>query len=223
MQENRNLTAYRQQLYDRILDTAMSAFTKKGIKAVKMDDIAQQLVISKRTLYEIFENKEVLLYEGVRKSKRQRNELLKQMVSECSNVMDLILLFYHKKVEEFKLVNPQFYEDLVRYPRVLDFLEEEKDANLQQFIAFLKRGVSEGYFRSDIDYEVVTWSFSIMSQNIMSSQLYNKYSMEYIMYNLIFVSLRGFCTQKGIEVLDGFMKTLEISNINKINMDLKTV
>lgn len=223
MQENRNLTAYRQQLYDRILDTAMSAFTKKGIKAVKMDDIAQQLVISKRTLYEIFENKEVLLYEGVRKSKRQRNELLKQMVSECSNVMDLILLFYHKKVEEFKLVNPRFYEDLVRYPRVLDFLEEEKDANHQQFMTFLMRGVSEGYFRSDIDYEVVTWSFSIMSQNIMSSQLYNKYSMEHIMYNLIFVSLRGFCTQKGIEVLDGFMKTLEISNINKINMDLKTV
>lgn len=210
MQENRNLTAYRQQLYDRILDTAMSAFTKKGIKAVKMDDIAQQLVISKRTLYEIFENKEVLLYEGVRKSKRQRNELLKQMVSECSNVMDLILLFYHKKVEEFKLVNPQFYEDLVRYPRVLVFLEEEKDANHQQFMAFLMRGVSEGYFRSDIDYEVVTWSFSIMSQNIMSSQLYNKYSMEHIMYNLIFVSLRGFCTQKGIEVLDGFMKTLDI-------------
>ena len=30
------------------------------------------------------------------------------------------------------------------------------------------------------------------------------------MYNLIFVSLRGFCTQKGIEVLDGFMKTLDI-------------
>ena len=167
MQENRNLTAYRQQLYDRILDTAMSAFTKKGIKAVKMDDIVQQLVISKRTLYEIFENKEVLLYEGVRKSKRQRNELLKQMISECSNVMDLILLFYHKKVEEFKLVNPQFYEDLVRYPRVLVFLEEEKDANHQQFMAFLMRGVSEGYFRSDIDYEVVTWSFSIMSQNIM--------------------------------------------------------
>lgn len=37
------------------------------------------------------------------------------------------------------------------------------------------------------------------------SQLYNMYSMEEIFYNLIFISLRGICTNKGIEVLDSFL------------------
>ena len=54
-------TIYRQELKGKILVTAMSLFKREGIKRVKMDDIAQALSISKRTLYETYENKEQLL------------------------------------------------------------------------------------------------------------------------------------------------------------------
>ena len=57
MSETKNISAYRQSLRDRILEVAMQAFREKGIKAVKMDDIAASLTISKRTLYEVYENK----------------------------------------------------------------------------------------------------------------------------------------------------------------------
>ena len=53
MAESSKITAYKQRLRDRIVDTAMTAFAAQGIRAVKMDDIAQQLGISKRTLYEL--------------------------------------------------------------------------------------------------------------------------------------------------------------------------
>ena len=66
MQEFKNLSAYRRGLKGKILETAMVMFAKNGIKAVRMDDIASSLNISKRTLYEIFENKEVLLFEGIK-------------------------------------------------------------------------------------------------------------------------------------------------------------
>ena len=66
MQENRQISSYRQALKERILKTAMELFATHGVKAVKMDDIAASLGISKRTLYEIYENKEVLLLAGVK-------------------------------------------------------------------------------------------------------------------------------------------------------------
>ena len=44
--------AYREELKQRIIDVAMKEFWQKGVKAVKMDDIANDLSISKRTLYE---------------------------------------------------------------------------------------------------------------------------------------------------------------------------
>jgi len=56
MQDN-TPSAYRKELRARLLDTAMKAFSTYGIKAVKMDYIAQTLGISKRTLYEIYDNK----------------------------------------------------------------------------------------------------------------------------------------------------------------------
>ena len=47
---------------ERIIDQAMHMFVSQGIKSVRMDDIAQQLGVSKRTLYELFGDKEGLLY-----------------------------------------------------------------------------------------------------------------------------------------------------------------
>ena len=206
MQENKNITAYRQMLRERILEKAMNAFARKGIKAVKMDDIAGHLAISKRTLYEIYDNKEVLLYEGVKKYKSQKDAELQQMMSECSNVMDIILRLYQQKVEEFKMTNPLFYADIEKYPRVLEFLDKDKEASHQLFLNILLRGKKEGYFRVDLDYELVSLQFSVMTHYVMTHQLYSEYSLEHIMYNIILVMLRGFCTQKGIEILDEFMQ-----------------
>lgn len=52
------MTVYRENLKIKILDTSMQLFKQKGIRAVKMDDIANDMGISKRTLYEIYSNKE---------------------------------------------------------------------------------------------------------------------------------------------------------------------
>ncbi len=202
MQGNKNISPYKLQLKDRILDTAMQAFAAHGLKAVKMDDIAQQLGISKRTLYEIYTNKEDLLFEGVKKYRSVREKELTRLLEANSNVMDVILHAYRMKVEEFQKTSPQFYEDLVKYPRVLEHLENDRNKNHLLFLKFLHRGIDEGYFRDDVDYELVSMIFNAIGQYVIQNQLYRKYSMEELFKNLIFVSLRGFCTSKGIKTID---------------------
>ena len=51
---------------DIIIDRASKMFVSQGVKAVRMDDIAQELSVSKRTLYELFGDKEELLYHSIR-------------------------------------------------------------------------------------------------------------------------------------------------------------
>ena len=48
---------------EHIVLAAAKSFAQKGVKTVRMDDIAAGLSISKRTLYELFHDKEDLLLD----------------------------------------------------------------------------------------------------------------------------------------------------------------
>ena len=74
MRKTNNPTCYRQELKDKILTVAMKEFKQKGIRSVKMDDIANLLSISKRTMYEIYADKEHLLLEGVCRNEKYKTE-----------------------------------------------------------------------------------------------------------------------------------------------------
>ena len=89
-------TPYRQKLHQRILKEAMREFYSRGIKAVKMDDIAQNLAISKRTLYEIYRNKEELLLEGIKNAEDEFDLNMAEFIKTYgNNVMDIMIEFYH--------------------------------------------------------------------------------------------------------------------------------
>ena len=202
MSENSILTTHRQQLRERILETAMQAFAAQGIRAVKMDDIARQLGISKRTLYELYENKETVLYEGVRSFHRKREQRMMELVQHGKSVIDIVLVAYRQRLEELRGTSSLFYDDLKKYPRVLKMLEENKERNHQRFVDFLHRGVEEGYFRGDLDYDIVPLMFDAIGRYIMLRELYRQFDMEQVFKSLVFTSLRGICTEKGAKALD---------------------
>ena len=83
-------TTFRQELKEKILITAINLFHKHGIRSVKMDDIANELKISKRTLYEIYSNKEELLLEVVRRDKQREKRRLDKIGRTGSNVINII-------------------------------------------------------------------------------------------------------------------------------------
>ena len=206
MQELKSLSAYRQGLKGKILDTAMTLFAKKGVKVVKMDDIARTLNISKRTMYELYDNKEVLLFEGIKSYNQRREKEMCEFVKGNANVMDIILNVYKVKVEEFRFTSPSFYDDIEKYPKVMAYLEKSREENRKELAAFLDKGVKEGYFREDIHYDLVTILFDSIGQLFLQKRLYAHFSIESVLNNIMFISLRGICTIKGIEVLDKFLK-----------------
>ena len=85
---------------------------------------------------------------------------------------------------------------------VTSFLESDRAQGYDRFRLFLQRGVNEGYFRNDIDYDLVLSMFDAAMKLIVGQQLYLKYSVKEIFQKLIFVLLRGFCTKQGTDKLD---------------------
>ena len=202
MQEIKNLTDYKLALRDRIVSSAMHAFAN-GIKATKMDDIATGLGISKRTLYELYETKEKLLYECIRNHDMEKG---REMAAFADNprhdVVDIIVYLYRRSIREAAIVKPTFYEELSMYPQIVDYMESQRSRQREEFLRFIRRGIKEGYFRSDLNYDIILHIFEALGKHMRHEHLYEQYSFEELFFNMLFITLRGICTSKGIEKLD---------------------
>ena len=197
------INEYRKELKSRIIDYAMGEFYKRGVRAVKMDEISQGLHVSKRTVYEIFGDKEELLLAGLKiKSLEMREKLEAYSCNVAHNVVDIIGYFYKLQMEVNSMVGVAFYEEIHRMPRVIEFFNQEHEREFADRVKFLKAGVEEGLFRQDIDYSLTMELLSASMSEIMHNQLYKKYSMQEMFDNYFLVIIRGFCTERGVALLN---------------------
>ena len=180
----------------------MRKFAEQGIRAVKMDDIASELGISKRTLYEIYKDKEELLFQGICAYDQMKKDRLRQYAESGHHVMDVVLEAYRMKVRETSIVSPAFYQDVLKYPRIERYVNEVREQTREGFKAFMRRGVEEGYFRADVDYELIPYLFDALEQHTTANKLLAKYTLKEIFVNLFLVSLRGLCTEAGIRFIE---------------------
>ena len=111
-----------------------------------MDDIAARLKISKRTLYEIYQNKEDLLYEVVVLNDKRGLEKLEEFDKPGTNVINIIIHVFKLQTEEFSRINPVFLEDIGKYPKLMEYIQNKRKRKRKQVVAFIERGISEGVF-----------------------------------------------------------------------------
>lgn len=83
---------------EHIVLAAAKSFAQKGVKTVRMDDIAAGLSISKRTLYELFHDKEDLLLDVMKLHREEMQEYMTQVASKAENVLEVLLKFFFKEV-----------------------------------------------------------------------------------------------------------------------------
>lgn len=201
-------TEYKQQLKDRILECAINEFRIKGIKAVKMDDLAAMLVISKRTLYEIYRNKELLLLAVVKAGVSDYEaHMSKFMLNTQASVISTIVEFYRYQMQLLTSISPAYFADIDKYPLVTRWLEKNRQKNNETVNQFFQEGVRQGFFRKDVDYSLISEVGHATMSYIMRKQVYNRYGMKQILHDVIMLYIRGFCTIKGIEAMEKELQT----------------
>ena len=205
MSKNDYSTSYRDGLKQKIIDTALPLFKENGIKAVKMDDIATILGISKRTLYEIIGDKEHLLFECVKHDTEKQHAMFGEHARIAENEMDMLAFFLKIKLKDIGTVNPSYFTEMYKYDSIMDYLRKKGAEQRAQSIGFMKKGIEDGFFRDDLNYEIVHVMSDATISHVMQTEMYKRYDFKDIFRTFIFVHLRGCCTKKGLDYLEAFL------------------
>ena len=195
----------RQQLKATILPMAREAFRLHGIRAVKMDDLASALKMSKRTLYETYQNKEALLIDVLRLSMEEHHAIMEDFNARNSDVMDLIIEHFRIQTEKYSDTNPLFFSDLKFYPGLTDKFHDIEKYNQDKTMEVFMKGIEDGYFRPEVNYEFISKVGRQFSIIFRTQEEYAMYDMHEVFVSFVCTLLRGICTEKGVVKLDSFL------------------
>lgn len=189
-----------------IVEVAMKMFHQQGLRSVTMDDIAHELTMSKRTLYQIFADKEELLLACVKHHGEVEAELLENLAEKTNNVLEFLLVFFKEKLKHIDEVSPQFISDLTKYPRVIEYINQCKHAQEDDAVNFLNKGKEQGLFREDVNFRIVSRQLSSGLDTMVRNGLIEKYPQSELFANTVIPYIRGCTTAKGMELMDKFME-----------------
>ena len=190
----------------KIIEHAAMMFINQGIKAVRMDDIARGMGISKRTIYEIFSDKEELLYLSIRHYSFQCREHRIERMASIDNVLEVMIYNLREMITNTPTLS-RVRRNLKRfYPKVYDRLEAEAHMGSSDDLrGWIKQCVAEGYFTetADCDFVVRVIHDSVLGIMIVDrGEMQNSLEMISLMSYSLVIFIRGLCTVRGIEIID---------------------
>jgi len=204
---------------ENILLKVLDLYNKYGVKSVTMDDVARELGISKKTLYQYVENKSDLVSKVIDYGLDQKDCSFKQIAEKKQNAIEELLEVGVYIVKSFKDYNPSLEYDLKKYyPDQFSKLNEvRKERMYSSILQNIQKGKSEGLFRTDMDEEIIAKIQVSRFLNFSSGDFLNSDEMlkpENIL-ELFIYHIRGIANKKGLEVLDKTLEKIDIQEFLK--------
>ena len=149
--------AERPEVKDKILQAAFSMFCQRGIKSVSMDDIAQHLSMSKKTLYKWFRNKDQVIYEAMEAYLGNVQQDCECFIETSGNAIEELFQVVALSKRVFSNMHPSVFYDLQKYhPASWDLWMQHKNGYILEKVRDnIRRGMKEGLFRQDLDVDVM--------------------------------------------------------------------
>ena len=140
---------------ERIVAQAMQMFVSQGIKSVRMDDIAQQLGVSKRTLYELFGDKESLLYLAMEHFFECKRLERMQASSGAANVLEAMFRVLGCIMDDAEVIHRLLGNLRKFYPGVYERLLHEGSVKSRRDLRdMLEQGIADGLFVETINVDL---------------------------------------------------------------------
>lgn len=199
---------------ERIIDQAMQMFVSQGIKSVRMDDIAQQLGVSKRTLYELFGDKEGLLYLAMERYSECNRQRWTELTSGSSNVLEAIFMVLGEVMDNAELTR-RLMDNLKKfYPAVHEkLMREGMGKNRSSLRSMLEQGIVDGLFvdsfNLDLSISVLYYTASAIvtrRELMLPADMSEREAFVQIISNFF----RGISTAKGLQLIDDNMKVYRL-------------
>ena len=185
-------------------------FRTYGIRAVTMDMLASQLGISKRTIYEVFSDKEELLKGVLKWMVEKQREVMTSVFNESENTIEAIFKMLDLMMDHFQKMSPAFQMDMKRLHMDL----KKNPGELVDLPYFsnnsdiLIRGIREGVFRDDIDVEITNKCLLEVARVTNDRNVFppDYFENKDVIRSFYINYLRGISTQKGLDLINFYEK-----------------
>jgi len=200
-----------------ILVRVRELYNRYGIKSITMDDVARELGISKKTLYQFVSDKDDLVGKFIDYEVEIRQEEICRCFNSGWNAIEELFeisLFMNKLIRE---QNPATEYDLKKYyPQHFQKVVKIRRERMYNYILLnLKKGKEEGLYREDMNEDVIAKLHLSRTESIHFDELFTieEFTSVRLFVELLSYHVRGIATPKGIEVLENKLKQIEDINI----------
>ena len=189
-----------------IISKCNELFLRYGVKNLTMDDIARELGMSKKTIYQYVQNKSDLVKKVMQSHLDKELTFIQEVSKNAGNAIEenvRMLTYMSKELQSFN--SSVFFELQKYYPESYDLFNEYREkVSLPHILRNLERGIREGLYRGDMDPEIVARIYVYALDILIDQQRFpsKKYHF-YILYKeFVNYHLSGILTPKGSKYLE---------------------
>ncbi|MDT8886359.1 TetR/AcrR family transcriptional regulator [Aquirufa regiilacus] len=197
----------------RILEKGTQLFFRYGVKSVTMDAIAAELGISKKTIYQHFPDKESMVCEVVKSFTEQDAVKWEELDKRYSNVIEKMFKSFEMVKDMLITMNPRLLFEIQKYfPTAFKLFKNHGENYIHKnLIADFKKGAQFGYFRNDVDFELLARLRMAEVDLVFNPDFYpnNKLSLYETQLTLMDIFMRGILTEKGLTLYNSYQNNLK--------------
>ena len=202
---------------ERIIEQAAKMFAEQGIKSIRMDDIAHTLGVSKRTLYEMFKDKEELLYLSIRFMQSRRMAKMEAKLKE--NTESLAFLFDSMGLMmDNRDLHRRISHNLRKfYPATFERIRKESAAQSGKILySLIEHYIDCGLISPTVDIRLSVTILYYTTTTIVSSadnmSLPDGVTLQDALSYTIINFFRGIATLKGVQQIDEYITKIRENN-----------
>ncbi len=188
---------------EELLADISDLFLRFGLRSTSMDDIANHLKISKKTLYQQFANKDDVVEQVMLYRRRVRMVASDTKELEGLNPIEIVGRIRDFMVSDLGSRLPANYFDMKKYhPAVYQKIAEAEEAVTKDFLVkWLENGIKQKYFREDIDKELQLYLLSKQLHFLRDPNIVGKieYPLSVIITTIFTNFVYAISTEKGIK------------------------
>lgn len=191
---------------DQILRKATDLFLTLGFKSVTMDDIATEMGISKKTIYQHYSNKDQLVEASTMHLFETISRGIDQICALGNNPVEELFLIKDFVMKNLKNESASPIHQLQKYyPKI------HKSLMIRQFdkmgdcvIVNLEKGIAQGLFRNEINTSLIARFYFAGMTSLKNTELFHPDEFPSLTTQIAYLEyhLRGICTEKGIQKLE---------------------
>jgi AcrR family transcriptional regulator len=198
---------------EQIIMQVFELFMRYGIKSMSMDDIALQMGMSKKTLYQYFASKDDLVNAVLEKHLEMDQSKVKSLISSKNNAIDDLMHIATTVNDTLKQINPSIHYDLEKYhpqawKKFGDYKRNFIQENIKQNIL---KGIKEELYRSDINVDIVAALYVSKADIVFDASVFppDKYAFNRVYLEMMKQHIRGIATSKGLKYFEKKLKKIE--------------